>query len=408
MANIKIQNDIRINISSFSKISKLKKNIKFDSKFSNHNNLNLSNLNLNLNNDKIININNFELKINDKKIKYSTYYTNPYMIKSNLVKDIKFKKTKNNSIKKLCDKIFLSKSSIVAKKQNFLNKSIIDNEITFQKNSFYNNVLEDFDNRELNLIVFKKNKFISKNRIGIGVGIGIEQSLLILWYIIYSDKFIELNNKQIYYNLIKYYYTQFVLDIFDFNEIIQGVINCSNILYKKFYISFYILAEEFHYTYIKKYLFLYNLSSNIIFNSNYIKINPQTLLNDFNNEIKHDLNSIDEEITNPFGHNILLIKSDKNKIYYYDPDEQILSDLYKFKVLFNCMSINFFNISNRTPIQTITDDANCVFYCVGFIKYLIQNNIVFELNKLILSTLLYESFILSTNTNIFKWSIKLN
>ena len=247
-------------------------------------------------------------------------------------------------------------------------------------------------------ILLKKNKFTNKY-------IGIEQSLLILYYIIYLDKFIKLNDKQIYFDLIKYYYVQYVLDIFNFNEIIQGVINSHNILYKKFFISFYIMTEEFHFKYINKYLEINN-DLNIIFNSNYIKINPQTLLNNFNNEMNYDLSSINEEISNPYGHNILLIKSNKNKIYYYDPDEQILSDLYKFKILFNCMSINFLNISNRTPIQTITDDSNCVFYCIGFVKYLIEHNIELELNKLKLATLLYENFILTTNINIFKWTIK--
>ena len=147
-------------------------------------------------------------------------------------------------------------------------------------------------------------------------------------------------------------------------------------------------------------------NSNIIFNSNYIKLNPQKLLNDLNGEFKYDINLMDEDISCPFGHNVLLIKSNKNKIYYYDPDEQIMSDLYKFVVLFKSTGINFFNISNRTPIQTITDDSNCVFYCIGFIKYLIQNNIKLELNRLKLATLLYESFMLASDTNISLWILK--
>jgi len=372
MSNIKKQNEIRINLSSFSTICKLKKIIKFDSKLKKIIKFDSKlNKHINLNNKKIININNFELKINNKKVNYSTYYTNPYIISQKLVNNIKFKKTKNNLIIKLCNKIFLLTS---------------------------NNILETVNAAELNILLLKKKKFINKY-------ISIEQSLLILWYIIYLDEFIKLNDKQIYFDLIKYYYNQYILDIFDFNKIIQGVINSLNVLHKKFYISFYILAEEFHFKYINKILEI-NKNSNIIFNSNYIKINPQTLLNDFNNEITYDLNSIDEEISNPYGHNILLIKSNKNKIYYYDPDEQIQSDLYKLKILFNSISINFFNISNRTPIQTITDDSNCVFYCIGFIKYLIQNNIELELNKLKLTTLLYESFLLSININIFKWTIK--
>jgi hypothetical protein len=195
--------------------------------------------------------------------------------------------------------------------------------------------------------------------------------------------------------------------LLDPTEIISKIANEENITYKKFYISFYILAEEFHFKYINKYLKM-NHKYNIIFSSNYVKINPQNFLNDLNGLFKYDVVAITEEITCPFGHNVLLIKSNKNKIYYYDPDKQILSDLYKFKIIFKSAGLDFFNISNRTPIQTITDDSNCVFYCLGLIKYIIQNNIQLELNKLQLATILYESFILTFNVNIFDWTINMS
>ena len=377
MSNIKKNNDIRMKLSSFSNICK------FD--------LEPIDIFL-LNNEKIINVNCFELVIDKKKIKYSIYYTNPYIILPNLINTIIFDKYgkynkygkydkydkydkygKYKNIKKLCKKIFLSF-----------------------------NTLDNFDIVELNDILGKK-KF--SNGYGYGYGyIDIEQSFLILWYIIYLDKFIKLNDKQIYFYLIKYYYIKYLLDTFNFNEIIYGMINSFNIIYKKFYISFYVLAEEFHYKYIIEYLKVkikINKNKNILFSCNYIKINPQTLLNDYNDEFIHGINSIDDEISNPFGHNFLLIKSNKNKIYYYDPDEHSYSDLYKFKILFNHLSMNFFDISNRTPIQTITDDTNCIFYCIGFIKYIINSNIKLELNTLKLATLLYESFVLSSKIDIF-------
>jgi hypothetical protein len=369
MSNIKKLNDMRIYISSFSKICKLEKIIKFDSKLNSYRDFELDNT-------KTININNFELEINQKKFKYSTYYTNPFFLSSNDVNSIKFKKTKNKLVEKLSNKIFKPKT-----------ESKFDIESKFEKIHIY----------ELNILLTKKNKFIDKY-------IGLEHTLLILWYLVYLDKNISFDIKQIYFNLILNYYTKFISDTFDFNEIIYGVINSQNIFGKKFYVSFYILAEEFHLKYIYKYL-KSKSKSNIIFNSNYTKINPQTILNDFNGELKSDINSINCDISNPYGHNLLLIKTDKNKIYYYDPDEQINSELYKFKSLFKLANLNFLNISNRKPIQTITDDSNCVFYCVGFIKYLIQNNIKFELDKLKLATLLYESFILSNNCDIFKFSI---
>lgn len=364
MSNIKKQNDMRVNLSSFSNIFQLKKYIKLNQ------NLNISDKCI-LNNNKIININNFEFEINNKKIKYSTYYTNPFNVKSNILTNIKFEKTKNDTIKNLCNKIFLS-SDIV--------------------------ILEDRDSieLELNLITMKKNKFINKY-------IGFEHGMLILWYVIYTNDHINPNDKIMYFDLIKYYYIQFILNEFDFSQIIYNMLNTNDIRIKKFYTSFYVFTEEFHYKYINMYL-EQKKNSNIFFNSNYTKINPIHILNNVNGECAYDIGLINEDIKNPFGHNILLIKSN-NKIYYYDPDEQDFTDIYKFKILFKSSDINFFNISNRVPIQTITDDSNCVFYCLGLIKYILEHDIKFELNKLKNCILYYETFLLTNKINIYKWSV---
>jgi hypothetical protein len=365
MYNLTNINNLRMNLSSFSKIYELKNYIKLDSKFN-------FNENLRLNNKKIININNFEFKINNKKIKYSTIYTNPFSIYPKIAKKIKLDKNKNKVLDDLCKKIFLS------------NYEILDN----------------YDSKELyKLVIKKKNIFMNKF-------IGIEQSLLILWYIIYLDKYIDYFHKKIYFHLIKTSYISFISEKFNFNDIIIELVNSKNLLNKKFYLSLYILTEEFHYKYINTYLEI-NEKLDIIFNSSYTKINPQSILNDIDNQLKYSIHQINEDISCPFGHNVLFIKSNKNKIFYYDPDEQTYSDLYKLKILFKESSIDFFNISNRKPIQTITDDYNCVFYCIGFIKYIIQNNVKLELNKLKLSSNLYESYILYTDIDIFRWTINL-
>jgi hypothetical protein len=363
MINIKKQNDLRINISSFSSVYKLEKYINFES------------VDYKINNSKIINLNNFELRVKNKFIKYSTYYTNPHFISSNIIKDIKFDLTKNKIIKDLCKKIFLSSE------KDF--------------------ILIDSDIKILNHIIINKNK--SNN----GKYIGLEHSLLILWYLIYLDNHINLIDKYTYYDLIKYFYFKFILNIFDFEEIIQNMLNTQHLVYKKFFISIYILCDEFHFKYIRRYL-KNNLNFNIIFNSNYIKINPQSILTNTWGEFNYDTHSINDDISNPFGHNVLLIKSNNSKVYYYDPDELELYDIYKFKILFKSIGIDFFNISNRKPIQTITDDSNCVFYCMGLIKFIAQNKTKLELNKLKKLVLVFESFLLNKNINIFNWINKIN
>ena len=144
MGNIKKQNDMRINLSSFSKIFKLKKYLKLNQGLNNSNKYIL-------NNQKIININNFEFVINKKKVKFSTYYTNPFNVMPDISSSVKFEKTKNQVIKKLCDKIFINPN----------------------KNNLNEFDLNEIDLIELNTILIKKNKFTNKY-------IGFEHGMLIL------------------------------------------------------------------------------------------------------------------------------------------------------------------------------------------------------------------------------------
>ena len=75
--NLNNINNIRISLSSFSKINKLESIIDYDCQSQKC--FDCSNK-LKFNNKKIININNFELEINNKKINYLTYYTNPFQV----------------------------------------------------------------------------------------------------------------------------------------------------------------------------------------------------------------------------------------------------------------------------------------------------------------------------------------
>lgn len=377
MTNIKNQNNTRMNLSSFSKIYKLENHITFNSS-----NVELINSNK-LNNNKLININNFKLSFGKKKISYSTYYTNPFKVKKNISNKIKFDTNLNNSqLKTICKKILLNRDY----------------------------KLIDLDKKYLFNLVRKKT---STSTLGY---IGLEKSFLILWYLVWDSKYVGEKEKLIYFDLIEYYYIQYLIEIIDFNEIIHKMISTNNLVYKKFYIQLYILAEEFHFKYIGEYLNKYtnnstckiNFNQNEIFSSNYIKINPQSILSNLENNFVYDIDAILDEISNPMGHNILLIKPKLiNKIYYYDPDEQIQSDLYKFIFLFKHLGIIFLNISNRNPIQTITDDACCVFYCMGFIKYLLNNNLgnnlFLEMSRLKKYVLFYETFLLESNINIYNW-----
>jgi hypothetical protein len=271
--------------------------------------------------------------------------------------------------------------------------------------SFQDWKFNNFEIKYLENIIRKKKYSINSNYISL------EQSFLILWYLIWTDKNVSYEDKQIYYDLIKYNYMKFTSKKFNFNEIVCELISSTNIIHKKFYTSFYILAEEFHFKYISEYFKIIKttkIRQNIFYSSNYININPQNILNNFNGEFEHNLNSLNEDITNPFGHNVLIIKSDKNKIYYYDPDECSEHELWKLKFLFKSIEMNFFNISNRIPIQTMTDDSNCVFYCLGLIKYFVKNNQPFELGNLKKFVLFYETFLLSSGLNICNWSMNIN
>lgn len=317
---------------------------------------------VNFNNDKIINLNNFKININNKKINYTLYYTNPYKIRNKISEKILYNKISNSIVKNLCYKIF------------------IDNEI-----------LSEYDLNNLNKIVSKKYK--TKNYIDMG------ETFIIMYFIIknkYSD------NKEILIELLKYHFIKFILNTFSIVEIINGIIypDIFSIDHIKFYTSFYILAEEFHYKYIIKYLYISlndnNIKDVIIFNSNYIKLNPQEIITNTNGEYYPNKLNLLEFITVPFGHNIILIYN-LGKIYYYDSDEQILSDIYKLKKIFSYNCIGFINISNRNPIQNIFDDGNCVFYCLRFIEYLIDKNINFNMESLKLNVLLFENEICNKN-----------
>lgn len=359
MPNIKLQNDLRINLSSFKKI------LNYDKIF----NLNENKFITKFNNKKIININNFELEFGLKKIKYSTFYTNPYVLEKKILSNISFEKTKNYLVNRICKKIF-----------------------------FHNIDLSELENIYLNNLI-KKNKSTNKF-------IEFEQSLLTTWYIIYFDKCIGEKEKEYMINFIKYYYIKFSLNKFDFGEIINYIFNDTNLLIKKINFSLYVLMEEFHFKYIIAYLNV-NFHANDFYNSNYIKINPQNILNNCNDQCEYTINELNEEISNPFGHNILFIKTNMNKknIYYYDPDEIVLEDFYKFKFLFKTLRTNLFNISNRKPIQTITDDANCVFYCLGLVKYIFHNYSMNILNfsNLKKNVLFYENYLISNKINIFDY-----
>ena len=350
MSNIININNFRIKISSHNEIFD---NIKsYD--------------NINFNNDKIINLNNFQINIKEKKINYTTFYTNPYKINIKIADKILYNKISNPIINYLCDKLFIK-----------------------------NELLSEYDIEYLNKIILKKYK--TKSYIEIG------ETFLIMYYLIINK---YTNNKDSLFKLLKKYFIEFKLNNFSIHEIINGFIKYDTYLidHIKFYISFYILAEEFHYKYIIKYFNHTNNEINksiIIFNSNYIKLNPQEIITNVFGEYYPNKSNLLELITIPFGHNILLIYN-MGKIFYYDSDEQILSDIYKLKKIFMINCIGFLNISNRNPIQTIFDDGNCVFYCLRFIEYIINKNIKLDMETLKLHVLLFENEIYKKN-DMFTW-----
>jgi hypothetical protein len=335
-----------------------------------------------INNNKIININNFILKIKNKKIKYSTYYTNPYQINKKIVSVIKFDSNRINTLK-------TNKFNV-----NLLDKILINN-----------TELSKSDENYLELIFTKKkinNIFIS-----------IEETFLIMIYLTKHDKFIL--DKKYYFGLLNYYWLKIKLGTFDSNEIINEFTNIDNlessnvdpiqfICKIKFNTSFYILFEEFHYKYILAWLnfnkFNYQ-TDKFILNSNYVKLNPQEIINDCYGEYLSNIPNLKEQMQIPLGHNILLIFN-FNKVYYYDPDEQDLYDIFKLTKLFNQIGIKFTNISNRQPIQTITDDCNCLFYCLRFVQYILEFNTTINFDNLKTIVLVYEKKILNSN-DMFEW-----
>ena len=356
-----------------------------------------------VNNNKIININNFDLKIKNKKIKYSTYYTNPFVLDNKIISKINFYSNKNTDLKvnkykhshtDLLDKFFIEK-----------------------------NKLTRSDKIYIETIICKK-KFNSNY-------ICLEETFLIMLYLIKYDK--NIKDKNNYFDLLNFYWLKFKLGNFDVSEIINSFIyanssyktNTNNDLITdkiKFYISFYILFEEFHLKYITIWLnlnkmvynqeniqeytdyqknYLNDNKNKFILNSNYVKINPQEILNNYGGEYYTNISNLLELVQIPLGHNILFIFN-FNKVYYYDSDEQDLCDIYKLNQLFNQIGFKFTNISNRKPIQTIIDDGNCLFFCLRLVQYIFESDIKINLDTLKTNVLVYEKKILNSN-DMYNW-----
>jgi len=318
------------------------------------------------------------LEINEKKIKYSLIYTNPFILNKTIVKKIKFFKTENEYVEYLCKKIF----------SNYL---------------FNEYKITDLDMRVLIDLVIKKNKY-SKY-------VGFEHSLLIYWFTIYTSNFIQ--NKKIYFDLLKDYYKKFLTGNFDFSKVIDNILEKhiyinQTIEHFKFNLCFYLLVEEFHFKYITEY-FKSNKIRLVdkIIASNYVKINPQEILSNCNQEFFFNLGDLEEQLDIPNGHYILFFLEQSNKVYMYDPDLLNQSDFLKFKILFSSFNYILSNISNRKPIQVITDDTNCLFYCLRLVEFIclkkkkIKKFSLGELKKIVLE---YETFILEKN-DMFEWII---
>ena len=362
-----------------------------------------------INNNKIININNFVLKIKNKKIKYSTYYTNPFVLDKKIIEKINLSNTNNNS------NININKYN-----NNQSYTQILDNFFIENKN------LSQVDKIYIETIICKK-KFNSNF-------ICIEETFLIMLYLIKYDKNIKDKNKNYYFDLLNCHWLKFKLGKFEPNQIIDEFISVNNnnddlITDKiKFYISFYILFEEFHFTYIIMWLnqnkmcrnpinndIVYKYNNNeinednknkFILNSNCVKINPQEILNNYEGQYYTNNCNLLEQIEIPFGHNLLFIFN-CDKVYLYDSDEQDLYEQFKFNQLFNKIGFKLSNISNRNPIQMITDDANCLFYCLRFAQHIIDSNIKINLDNLKIAVLIYEKKIQSDSNNMLDWIKKI-
>ena len=359
----------------------LKKINNFREKFSSHSDIFESDKYLN--NTKIININNFNLKITNKKIKYSTYYTNPFVLDKKITNIISLVLGKNNPYQiNLIDDILINKAPIVETNKIYLEK-----------------------------ILIKKNNFIS-----------IEETFLFMIYLINYDNNILESDKEYYFNLLSYYWVKFKLKIFDIDEITSQFVNLDIELTNnqndnqnikltckiKFHISFYLLLEEFHYKYIVVWLKKNKTDLNnkkIILNSNYVKINPQEILNNYDGIYYANIPNILEQIQIPLGHNFLLIFG-SNKVYYYDSDQNDFYDIFKLKKILDQINFKFTNISNRNPIQMITDDTNCLFYCLRFVYYMQLFNLQFSQQNLKTFVLIYEKNILNSN-DMYDWINKI-
>ena len=104
-------------------------------------------------------------------------------------------------------------------------------------------------------------------------------------------------------------------------------------------------------------------------------------------------------------HNILFFFNQTNRVFLYDPDTVNLTDFLRFKILFGSIGYVLSDVSNRLPIQVITDDANCVFYCIRLIEFVctkrLKNFGLGELKKIVLE---YESDLVNQN-DMFDWIV---
>ena len=116
---------------------------------------------------KILNINNFKIDINNKKINYSMFYTCPFQLDSNIYQHIKFDDLNILTVKNLCNKIFIR-------------------------------------NEKINKGDFKILENIIKKKYKIKQYISIQETFLILWYLIIKDNYIIKSNIIIWIDILFY------------------------------------------------------------------------------------------------------------------------------------------------------------------------------------------------------------
>ena len=319
--------------------------------------------------EKNFNINNFEFAYKNKKIKYSTFYTCVFKLNSQLLNQINFDiisdydNQNQNKIFNICDKIFISKIP-----------------------------LDDRDYVIIDCIISKKFKTKSF--------LDLKLSFIILWKLININKHII--NSKYFFSVLCKNYSNYINNCFSIQDIINKIILNKNLEEIKIYMCIYILLEEFHYKYLQ--LVFTNKFVPVdkaIINLTYVQIDPLLILNNYNGDYFPDLPNLIEHIEIPLGHNSLLILN-YNKIFYYDPDEQNNSDLYKIKSFLKQINLNFYNVSNHNPIQTIVDDGNCIFYCLRFINLLNDNQIELSLRSLQKNVYNFENNILKQD-DMYEW-----